>query len=396
MFNGIFFVLKKSYQFTPISNCLLGLVFGVTYIAGAVSAGPLTRWLTSRGVSARALLAWLMVMAALLNGLPVLAWYGFSVEARPSTAWMMWVFSALYSALSGIMWPIVESYLTGGRTNAQVRKATGIFNVTWSTALVASLLVLARFNEDHKIAAFGLVAVTHIGCLAFLLYFPKQPGAHEHVAERNTPTVYTQLLSVHRVLLPMTYLVMYALGPLQPQIMSSIGIADNMQETAGATWLAARVITFLTLGLWQSWHGRWFTPVIGMTLLITGFAACVLAPLLGATPTAIATFLAGLTAFGLGAATIYSAALYYALEVGSAQVDAGGTHEAMIGLGYTIGPICSLLPLAAVSAGMISKDAGNPATLALTGALVAIGLIHAVRTKNKRLSLASCRQDPSP
>ncbi len=386
MFNGIFFVLKKSYQFTPISNCLLGLVFGITYIAGAVSAGPLTRWLTGRGISARALLAWLMVIAALLNTMPVLAWYGFAVEARPGLAWMMWVFSALYSALSGIMWPIVESYLSGGRTNTQVRKATGIFNVTWSSALVVSLLILARFDEEHKIAAFGLVAITHIACLAILFYFPRQPGDHAHVADRTTPAVYGQLLAVHRVLLPMTYLVMYALGPLQPQIMSSIGIADNMQETVGATWLAARVITFLTLGLWQSWHGRWFTPVVGMTLLISGFAACVLAPLLGAAPGAVAAFLAGLTSFGLGAATIYSAALYYALEVGSAEVDAGGTHEAMIGLGYSIGPICSLLPLVAVSAGIISKDAGNPATLALTGGLVAIGLIHAVRTKNKAIA----------
>jgi hypothetical protein len=35
----------------------------------------------------------------------------------------------------------------------------------------------------------------------------------------------------------------------------------------------------------------------------------------------------------------YYAALYYALAVGHAEVDAGGNFEALIGLGYCVGPL---------------------------------------------------------
>lgn len=384
MFNGIFFVLEKSYQFTLFTTCLLGLAFGITYVVGAVAAGPLSRFLQAKGVSGRSLLIGLMVAAAALNLLPVAAWYGFGDDARPRLAWMMWAFSSLYSMLSGILWPVVESFLAGGRTAEQLRNSTGKFNVTWSSALVGSLLVLAQFHQDHKVAAFGLVALVHLLSIGLLLAFPSQPGEHPHDAHEHPP-VYERLLSVHRVLIPLTYLVMYALGPLQPGIMAALGISPGLKEVVGATWLAARVVTFSTLGLWHGWHGRWGTPIVGMGLLIIGFASCVLSPALvpasntGPAAFPIALFLGGLVCFGLGAATVYTAALYYAMEVGSAEVDAGGTHEAMIGLGYTVGPICSLVPLLGVSAGWFGPAAANPITLGLTSALVAGGVVHAYR-----------------
>ena len=34
----------------------------------------------------------------------------------------------------------------------------------------------------------------------------------------------------------------------------------------------------------------------------------------------------------------YYAAIYYALALGRAEVEAGGTHEALIGGGYMVGP----------------------------------------------------------
>jgi hypothetical protein len=37
--------------------------------------------------------------------------------------------------------------------------------------------------------------------------------------------------------------------------------------------------------------------------------------------------------------------------VGNAEVDAGGKHEAMIGVGYTLGPLCAIAGLGLSSAG---------------------------------------------
>jgi hypothetical protein len=76
---------------------------------------------------------------------------------------------------------------------------------------------------------------------------------------------------------------------------------------------------------------------------------------------------------------VYFSALYYAMSVGHAQVDAGGTHEALIGSGYTIGPLAVLGGLAlggaAEQAGWpIGKDGG---IVVVTLAIVVAGCMSA-------------------
>jgi hypothetical protein len=79
-------------------------------------------------------------------------------------------------------------------------------------------------------------------------------------------------------------------------------------------------------------------------------------------------------------ATIYSAALYYAMEVGQAEVEAGGKHEALIGLGYTGGPACGLLAGLAVQAGWIRKESFEPGVLVVVGTVaLGAGLVAARR-----------------
>ena len=90
------------------------------------------------------------------------------------------------------------------------------------------------------------------------------------------------------------------------------------------------------------------TPRAGAVALLAwrGVALAVLAPGLqdvaGRTG-GIALLVVGLVAYGTGMSMAYVGALYYVLEVGEAQVDAGGSHEALIGVGYTLGPACGLL-----------------------------------------------------
>ena len=88
---------------------------------------------------------------------------------------------------------------------------------------------------------------------------------------------------------------------------------------------------------------------------------------------------AGLVALGIGMATIYSGALYYALVVGQAEVEAGGTHEALIGVGYTVGPLCGLLAIGAADAELIpATDAAfEVAVLTLVGAIAVAAACYA-------------------
>jgi uncharacterized membrane protein len=57
----------------------------------------------------------------------------------------------------------------------------------------------------------------------------------------------------------------------------------------------------------------------------------------------------GLSMFGVGMGIVYYAALYYAMAVGRAEVNAGGIHEALIGGGYMVGPLLCLLSMQGAS-----------------------------------------------
>jgi MFS family permease len=96
--------------------------------------------------------------------------------------------------------------------------------------------------------------------------------------------------------------------------------------------MISRVGMFWFMGAWGGWHGRFATLLWPPVLLLAGMSLALLAP--SALVLAI-----GLAFFGMGMGAIYASAFYYAMEVGSAGVDAGGKHEAFIGVGYAIGPL---------------------------------------------------------
>ena len=79
---------------------------------------------------------------------------------------------------------------------------------------------------------------------------------------------------------------------------------------------------------------------------------------------------------GAGIGSAYAAALYYAMEVGDAQVDAGGAHEAMIGIGYMGGPLAALVAVGARDVGLIPPERVDAWVLAAVGAVgVVVGIL---------------------
>jgi hypothetical protein len=57
----------------------------------------------------------------------------------------------------------------------------------------------------------------------------------------------------------------------------------------------------------------------------------------------VSAVIGGELLFGTAAGFLYTAALYYAQLVQNASVDAGGAHEALIGVGYALGPGAGLI-----------------------------------------------------
>jgi len=383
-YNGLFTLAKFNYAFTPTQNFLLALLYGVTYMPAALLIGPFLRRLPegSRLLNHRGVLVAIMFLMAAVAWMPVVAdrlAAGGPGEggAQTRAQWPIWLAAGLYSPLSGCLWPIVESYVSGGRRGAGLRGAIGKFNVCWSSALVVTLLGIAPFVRDHAIAILTVLGWVQVGTAVVLVWFGPRPGEHLHEHEPHPP-VYDRLLRVFQVLLAVAFLGISTLAPYLSAACKRLEIPAAAETPIIAIWMTARVFTFFAMERTHRWHGRWSTPVVGTALLLVASSTVVLAPVLLPRTPALVALVVGLLGFGVAIGMIYAATLYYTMEVGSAEVDAGGVFETLIGLGYTLGPLCGLAGLVAVSLGSPGW-VEQPVTVGVLALLSGVGVMVAVR-----------------
>jgi hypothetical protein len=384
--SGIYFLTAQGYAFTQRQNYLFGVALGVTYIVGALAAAPALEWLIRRSpaVSSRGVLATLMIVMAALCAAPLV-----STKLAHGTppAWPVWLMAIAYSPLTGVLWPMVESFISGGRKGPALRSAIGTWNVVWSGALVVAFWGVAPFMRSpgsesartDAAVAIMLLGAIHLLAAVILPWFPSEPPPHpdnHQDPDEPHPPSYQRLLTTFRILLPASYVVSSALAPFLPASIRTLaepmGIQPAWFTVLATAWLLPRAAAFLLLERWHGWHGRWAMPLTGGALLLVGFAGSVLASRLATGPVGLVTQLAALAAFGVGMGAIYAGAIYYAMEVGRAEVQAGGKHEALIGVGYTIGPLCGLGASVAVGHGP-----GSPFEYLVLGAVGLIALASA-------------------
>ncbi len=388
--NGIAFVATHSLGYAKGMNLLLALALGASYIVGALTAGRLVcrytqkhAWLSTRGS-----LVIVLALIALACQLP-LAIEKIAPNYKPIA---FWVLVLIFSPATGILWPIIESYLSGGRSAKTLRQAIGRFNITWSIALVAAFWLMAPLLESNPLTILSALGVMHLLMIAVLPWFPPDPPTphtphtpSNHLDEHHEkhPDSYLPLLRTFRILLIASYVVLAVLSPLLPMVETKLNIPIEWQTPIASIWLAARVLLFILFERWHGWHGRWWTPWTGLGLLLVGFATCMLAP--SFPPAAMFMLVAGLFVMGIGIATTYCGALYYALAVGSTEIDAGGKHEALIGLGYTLGPLGGLIGLQFAGD---NPEAFRLWVIAITAALVLLAVGLAIRTAKSKQPVA--------
>lgn len=339
---GIFFLTRSAFAFSATENFQLGIVLGITYVIGAWFAGSFVRALERRFPRLEPRMTMGLVVLAMAVSIVLPRIFVDTSIGR----WMVYVSIGLYSPLSGMLWPLVESYLSGGRAGPELRSASGRFSVTWSSANALSMWLIAPFLERSPLMVLPILAAIHLATLLLLKRFPPRASLHldDHTAEHaEDHPEYVRLLRVHRVLLAASYVVMFALTPYLPVLCGRLGVDPAWQAPLTSVWMIVRIAAFGVLGAWHGWHGRGATAFFGCATMLLGFAFAVLSPLAPPGALGIGLFAVGLAMFGVGVAVLYSAALYYALEVETAEVDAGGKHEALVGAGYTIGPLCGLV-----------------------------------------------------
>lgn len=330
VWNGVAFIVEHEYGFTRQQTLGLYGVLGAMYVVGALSTGRVLRaqerWLSPRGA----------LMLILLGEALVCTGPWFSREP-----WMIIAVSCAISVLSSWLWPIIESYLTAGRHGPRMRSAIGWWNLSWTGGVAVALVLMGPFMKDHARMAVVALGAMHIVAALFLVFFQREPGAHDQEASAaEVKQEYPLLLKAARVLLPLSYVLNSAMSPLLPYLLDQLQVRDDLQTTVGSTWMWVRIAAMAVMWQLGFWHGRWGTLLLGALCMTAGFGVVVVSPALWMT-------IFGLAMFGIGMGVVYYAALYYAMAVGRAEVDAGGTHEALIGLGYTVGPIAGLTGLAA-------------------------------------------------
>ena len=77
--------------------------------------------------------------------------------------------------------------------------------------------------------------------------------------------------------------------------------------------------------------------------------------------------LLGEAVFGVSSGVVYYAALYHAMVLLNASIQAGSAHESLIGLGFALGP----------AAGLVAAQAGNATGSTTLGLVLIVGPLAA-------------------
>jgi hypothetical protein len=350
---GIFFVTAEKYRFSTLANLVLAAVMGAVYAVAARVAGRLAHARAPRRLLSLTLGIW--TAAALL------------LLLVPHAVTALWIAALVGSAASATTFPVVESYLTAGRHGAEMRSAIGKFNVTWTPATALPLLALPLLARAGMSAGFALSAAG--SALAWLAARALPLHLAPHEAESSRAAVGAEYPALRRAaswLLPFSYVISATLAPVLPHRLAAVGVGGSASLVA-ALWMGTRFCTLLLMWRSRFWHGRWETLGAAGAALGIGLGLVLLA-------TSLPLLIVGLCVYGAGMGLTYYTSLYYSMAIGEAAIDAGGNFEALIGVGYIVGPLLGILGEAAGG-----PARGHAATLALTGlcgALVARGVLR--------------------
>jgi len=98
---GVFFYTRETLAFGETQNLVLALGMGTAYVVGAFLSHRVSEWFGERWV----LLGLLIIQTGVLV----------AVSQRPQ-GWLLSVGSLGFSCLNGMMWPIVENYVSAVQT----------------------------------------------------------------------------------------------------------------------------------------------------------------------------------------------------------------------------------------------------------------------------------------
>ncbi len=339
---GLYFYTHEILGFGETRNLWLALGFGLAYVTGAFASHKAASRLGERRLLLAAV-AGLLVLHALLASFasPVLLVFAFFGTAF----------------IQGIKWPVVESYVSAGRSPQELLPLLGRYNVTWASAAFLAVgstgLVVGSGQPSLffwiptllSLVTFALATRLPASPLHMDVEHPARPSAAELERMRA-------LLGSARWSMTGSYALLYVIAPLMPTLLAQLRLPVALATPVASVIDGMRVLSFAVLGAFSGWRGRRLPLWLTVLALPLGFVLILLG---GSLPALIL----GEILFGFAAGFAYTSALYYAQVASNASVDAGGAHEGLIGLGAGLGPLSALTGQLLVGTALPGGEAGS-------------------------------------
>jgi MFS family permease len=338
---GIFFYMKYRFGWRMPQNFLLAAGQGVVYVPGALLAGPLA----AKWGNCRTLGAVYSVLTVLTGGAFLLAWKGGAGSAGGVVAALL-----AYTFAIGISWPILEGLVASGGPPSGIARRIGIYNIIWPAGGALAIAVEGTIL-DHWIGGLFLIpGFLHLLSgliLAFIAGGRKPPVPTLTDTALPHPPPEPDLLKkrklalwLSRTALPATYTLIYGLMPMMPSLPAVRNLSVSVQTVVASVWLMTRWLAFVILAMGSWWHTRPRTLVWAAAVMLIAFFGMTLRPTQGASPTIdLVSLIAWQAALGLALGVIYAGSLYFGMVLSDGSTEHGGYHEALIGLGWIIGPL---------------------------------------------------------
>jgi hypothetical protein len=348
---GIFFYTHHRLGWGLEQNFRLAVVQGIVYTCGALLAAKLVARVPPRTALGCIHLA--MASVGTLGAVVV------STSIASSRGWIVLGPLLAYTFLSAVAWPILEGLVSSGGLDAmRLSRRLTTYNLVWSGTMAGVLAIDGILIQSGPAAVLAIPAAAH-ACAAGWAFFGKGSRLKTWVPETVpvealppaalTPEpellqVRTLALWVSRLALPATYVVIFGLMPMMPflPVMQSLG--TRAQTVVSSTWPAARWGAFAAFALGTWWHRRPRVLLAAAWLMLVAFLAMTTRPtdLWGAARSSPALDLAWMVGWqallGASLGVIYSGSLYFGMVLSDGSTEHGGYHEALIGLGWLLGP----------------------------------------------------------
>jgi hypothetical protein len=168
-----------------------------------------------------------------------------------------------------------------------------------------------------------------------------EPAAHAE-PEPELLAKRTLAMWLARIALPATYVVIYSMMAMMPSLPVMQRLSTAQQTTVSSVWMAARFITFLTLGFVTWWHTRPKLLLGAAVVMLVAFLEITI-PLSALAPRAgfsadLGAMIGWQIVLGAALGIIYAGSLYFGMVLSQGATEHGGYHEALIGLGSVLGP----------------------------------------------------------